>query len=162
MWNMNGACSMKTWMKVMKIWMRRWEYFVSRGAYKIIGDNGSSLSVFVIVFCAARLKTSQHCHCFSDDSSLKKMAHFRENCFSLGDFAFLKSSFFIFFCWNCAPFSPAPTAETSGRSAATPRAATPTYRPVWALRAATPPASSRTSSVPSCLTWSITKPMAPS
>lgn len=25
MLNMNGACSMKTWMKVMKIWMRRWD-----------------------------------------------------------------------------------------------------------------------------------------
>lgn len=60
------------------------------------------------------------------------------------------------------PSSPALIAETSVRSAVTPRAVTPTSRPVWAPRAATPPASPRTSSVPSCPTWSTTRPTAPS
>lgn len=53
-------------------------------------------------------------------------------------------------------------AETSGQSAVTPRAATPTTRAVWALRAATQPASARRNSEPSCPTWSTTRPMAPS
>lgn len=53
-------------------------------------------------------------------------------------------------------------AETSGRSAVTPRAATPTTRVVWVLRAATQLGSARTNSEPSCPTWSTTRPMAPS
>lgn len=30
--NMNGACSTRTWMKAMKIWMRRWEFINSHTA----------------------------------------------------------------------------------------------------------------------------------
>lgn len=59
-------------------------------------------------------------------------------------------------------YSRALIGETSGRSAVTPRAATPTTRAVWAPWAATPPASARTNSEPSCPTWSTTRPTAPS